>query len=59
MTLYTQLDLESSGSDRRRLFYLKQHLAGPRHPAWLPLTEVQRGDGFAALGVLAKGGPDG
>ena len=49
---YAQFERESSGSDRRRLLYLRKHLADPRHPAWLPLTEGQLSDGLAALDRL-------
>ena len=43
-----------SGSDRSRLLHLREHLADPTAPAWLPLPELARRNGHAALGLLCE-----
>jgi hypothetical protein len=41
-----------SGSDRKRLHHLREHLGDPTAPAWLALPAPARRDGQAALDLL-------
>ena len=47
-------DRTASGSDRSRLLHLREHLADPTTPAWLPIPADARRNGQAALELLCS-----
>ncbi|WP_417219799.1 hypothetical protein [Arthrobacter sp.] len=50
------LKAQYKGSDRKRINALLRALGDPHHTSWLTLDEGPRGQGQAALALLATGG---